>query len=239
MSELNNNENRLAELKKLGELRAAGVLSDEEFEVEKNRILSATMQPIESDLYKAGSFATRPIESTRRPVDSTVICKICGEPFSRTAQNRFRCTICGRSQNWFGTAKQPTWWPSRLKIADRLERQWRWTHWTLSFVFAAFISLFAGLITVGIISTSIEEARIRKQVLVPDLVGVRLQSAQSCLQREGFSNIDVEPVDASVSMSEIDERWLVTRQNEMGIVSSNKVEIILYVEKMPGGVVVC
>ena len=64
MSELNRNENRLAELKKLGELKEAGLLSDEEFGAEKNRILHATseainIQPVDSDRYQAGSHKTK------------------------------------------------------------------------------------------------------------------------------------------------------------------------------------
>ena len=164
---------------------------------------------------------------------STLICKICGEQFSRTSQNRFRCTICGRSQSWLGTAKQPAWWPSRLKTTDRLERQWRWTHWTLSLIVAAFISLNVGSVIVGSISNSIEQARISRQVEMPDFVGMSLQGAQNCLQNLGFSNFDYELEDASVSKSEIDDLdWSVTRQSRIGTVSSNKVKIILYVEKM-------
>lgn len=60
MSEFQNSENRLAELKKLGELKEAGLLSDEEFEAEKNRILNSTKQSPEGELYKAGSYESRP-----------------------------------------------------------------------------------------------------------------------------------------------------------------------------------
>ena len=64
MSELNSNENRLAELKKLGELKEAGLLSDEEFEAEKNRLLNArteslTNGPVQSERYEAGSYKSK------------------------------------------------------------------------------------------------------------------------------------------------------------------------------------
>ncbi len=55
MSELNSNESRLAELKKLGELKEAGLLSDEEFEVEKNRLLNTTATSQDRELYKPGT----------------------------------------------------------------------------------------------------------------------------------------------------------------------------------------
>lgn len=63
MSELNSNENRLAELKKLGELKEAGLLSDEEFELEKKRLLIATTdapnsETGDSERYQAGSYKT-------------------------------------------------------------------------------------------------------------------------------------------------------------------------------------
>ncbi len=64
MSEFNSSEGRLAELKKLGELKESGLLSEEEFEAEKKRILIATTETMnnesaDSDRYQAGSHKTK------------------------------------------------------------------------------------------------------------------------------------------------------------------------------------
>ena len=60
MSEFQNSESRLVELKKLGELKEAGLLSDEEFEAEKSRLLNATVRASEGEMYKAGSHESKP-----------------------------------------------------------------------------------------------------------------------------------------------------------------------------------
>ncbi len=77
MSEFQNSESRLVELKKLGELKEAGLLSDEEFEAEKNRLLNATVQTSESEMYKAGSHESKPAtartKSGRNPILSFIL----------------------------------------------------------------------------------------------------------------------------------------------------------------------
>jgi len=60
VSEFQNSESRLVELKKLGELKEAGLLSDEEFEAEKSRLLNATVRASEGEMYKAGSHESKP-----------------------------------------------------------------------------------------------------------------------------------------------------------------------------------
>ena len=64
MSDFNSSEERLAELKKLGELKEAGLLSNEEFESEKNRILNTTAEATnnetgDNERYQAGSHKTK------------------------------------------------------------------------------------------------------------------------------------------------------------------------------------
>jgi hypothetical protein len=64
MSDFQNSDSRLVELKKLGELKEAGLLSDEEFEAEKSRILNATTEAINNESvvgerYQAGSHKTK------------------------------------------------------------------------------------------------------------------------------------------------------------------------------------
>lgn len=185
---------------------------------------------------------------------SALICKVCGEQSSRTTYPQLRCTICGRSQNWFGTAKQPGWWPSRLKTTDRIERQWRWTHWTFSLVVAAFtlviagpgvvnvgsgviVNVGSGVVNVGSgviggINNSIEKARFGEEVFVPNLVGWNLGNAQDCLKKWAIYNSDIRPEDESVTASQITTlNWTVTRQSQQGVVRSKNFEIILYVAK--------
>jgi hypothetical protein len=63
MSDFQNSDSRLVELKKLGELKEAGLLSDEEFEAEKKRLLIATTEAshsesLDSERYQAGSYKT-------------------------------------------------------------------------------------------------------------------------------------------------------------------------------------
>lgn len=77
MSDFQNSDSRLIELKKLGELREAGLLSDEEFESEKNRLLNATVQSSEREMYKAGSHESKPAtvatKSGRNPILSYIL----------------------------------------------------------------------------------------------------------------------------------------------------------------------
>lgn len=177
---------------------------------------------------------------------NTYICKVCGEQFSHTAQNQFassphvppfwiRCTVCGRSQNWLGTAKQPDWWPSRLKTADRIDRQWRWTHWTLSLVIAFIVVYNVGSSIVKGISNSISKPSASEELSIPNMVGMNLQAAQDCLQELGFWNLDDQPADVSESKFQInDSNWTVRRQSKIGPASSKDVEIILYAENTGG-----
>jgi hypothetical protein len=76
VSEFQNSESRLIELKKLGELKEAGLLSEQEFEEEKNRLLNSTVEPSEGDLYKAGSYESRPATAStkfrRNPILSII-----------------------------------------------------------------------------------------------------------------------------------------------------------------------
>lgn len=89
MSEFQNSDDRLAELKKLGELKEAGLLSDEEFEVEKNRLLKATVRASEGEMYKAGSYESKPatasLNSGRNPFLTFILlaffCLIFLNPF--------------------------------------------------------------------------------------------------------------------------------------------------------------
>lgn len=77
MSEFQNSDDRLIELKKLGELKEAGLLSDEEFESEKNRLLNTTVRSSEGELYKAGSHESRPATAAtkfrRHPILSIIL----------------------------------------------------------------------------------------------------------------------------------------------------------------------
>jgi len=89
VSEFQNSESRLVELKKLGELKEAGLLSDEEFEAEKSRLLNATVRASEGEMYKAGSHESKPAtaatKSGRNPILSFVLlaffCLILLNPF--------------------------------------------------------------------------------------------------------------------------------------------------------------
>lgn len=168
---------------------------------------------------------------------SALICKVCGEQSSRTTPRQLRCTICGRSPTWFGTAKQPGWWPSRLKTTDRIERQWRWTHWTFSLVVAAFTLVIAGpgVVNVGSgviggINNSIEK-RFGEEVFVPNLVGLNLGAAQYCLKELAIYNVDIRPEPAWVRFQINTDNWTVTRQSQQGVGRPKNFEIILYVAK--------
>jgi hypothetical protein len=243
VSELNSNESRLAELKKLGELKESGLLSDEEFEAEKNRILNGKEQSSEGGLYKAGSYKNRPATFAtkfgRNPIRHTILTAFIGLLFIPAFLGDpllalsllivieiILFFVSRKREKKIGLVPVFRSWLLRKK-------EWRWTHWTLSLVVAAFILLNVGSAIVGSISNSIEQARVSRQVEMPDFVGMSLQGAQNCLQNLGFSNFDYELEDASVSKSEINDLdWSVTRQSRIGTVSSNKVKIILYAAKM-------
>jgi len=175
-------------------------------------------------------------------------CKVCNEDFFDTLPGQsnssvhrppfwLSCSICGRHQNWLGIAKQPAWWPSRLKTVDRVNAQWRWTHWTLSLAIAtSIIMFFVGPVIVSGISNAISGPSAKKELSIPSMVGMNLQAAQDCLQELGFFNLDDQPADASEPRFQInDSNWTVRRQNRTGPVSSKEALIVLYAEKTGGG----
>lgn len=169
------------------------------------------------------------------------ICKTCGDLFSSAPQQPFnlferipggeRCLNCGRSQNWFGTAKQPSWWPAKLKTTDSGVRQWRWTHWTAVLAPAALCLL----ISVGVINSFFDAdspGGTTDSAYVPDMTGMNLQAAQDCLQERGFSNIDDQPAPGESRLQIFDRNWTVTDQNVQGSVDSADVPIVLYAKKL-------
>ena len=177
-------------------------------------------------------------------------CKTCGDLFSSAPQrplNLFeripggeRCLNCGRSQNWFGTAKQPTWWPAKLKTSDSGARQWRWTHWSATLALAALCLLFS----ISIINSFFDAdspGGTTESVYVPDMTGMNLQTAQNCLQDLGFSNLDDQPAPGEPRLQMFDMNWSVTDQNVVGYVDSTDVQIVLYAKKLgfPGGTTIC
>ncbi len=170
------------------------------------------------------------------------ICKVCGQSFFQISQgntNLFdripggeRCSACGRAQNWFGTAKQPSWWPQKLKTTDSVQRQWRWTHWSAS-LGVAVVLLF---VSINIINSFIDAdfSGPKETWVVPDMTGMNLQSAQDCLQELGFWKLDDQPAPGESRFQINDSNWTVTDQNVQGEVDSTDVSIVLYARNTGG-----
>ena len=176
---------------------------------------------------------------------NSFICKVCGEVFLDTSPSNVgispqsppltsRCGVCGRYQNWFGTAKQPTWWPTRLKTIDRLDRQWRWTNWVVALAVASIV-LYSGVGTVVNIIDSATSPDVVKELVVPNMSGMNLQAAQDCLQELGFWNLDDQPAPGESRFQVNDSNWTVTSQNRTGKVDSEDVMIVLYSKNTGGG----
>jgi hypothetical protein len=159
------------------------------------------------------------------------VCKVCGENDNRATSNSFsRCKICGRNQNWLGTAKQPSWWPEKLKVIDTVAHQWRWTYWAASFS----VLLLLLLVTVGNLVSSTTANNDSVPVIVPYVVGMNLQEAQDCLQSHGFIFLDDEPAPGEPRFQVYDRNWTVTGQIPTGEVENKDARILLYA-KNDGG----
>ena len=174
---------------------------------------------------------------------SSRVCNVCGVLFHEAPQRNLdlfekipggeRCARCGRSQNWFGTAKQPGWWPSRLKTVESVERQWRWTHWTASLAVASLLLLFTVNIANSFIDADLPGGSDDK-AFVPDMTGMNLQAAQDCLQELGFWLLDDQPAAGESRFQINDSNWTVTSQNVQGEVESTDVSIVLYARNTGG-----
>lgn len=152
-------------------------------------------------------------------------CKACGEEGNTSSTNSFRrCRICGRTQNWLGTAKQPAWWPKQLKVVDTVAHQWRWTYWFTSFA----LSIFLLLIILGNLVFAGSSTSQTAPVNVPYVVGMNLQEAQDCLQSHGFYFLDDQPELGESRFQINDRNWTVTRQLPNGMVENEDVHITLY-----------
>ena len=151
--------------------------------------------------------------------DSLGSCIFCGEKL----QEKFRCKFCHRRQNWTGSVREPSWWPSFLGTIDRgTARKMRW----IDYVISVGIVLVLGSVAIGsLVISSISESS-KSGISVPNMVGMTLQSAQDCLQEEGFKNLNFQ----TGGFHLWDRNYKVTRQVPLEVESKSD-EITLYAIK--------
>lgn len=150
---------------------------------------------------------------------SAGLCLHCGEEL----KNKIRCEFCRRRQNWTGSVKEPSWWPDSLRTLDRgTARNMRWIDYVLSAcVVFVLVSVGIGTTVASRISGSPKSG-----ISVPNMVGMNLQSAQDCLQAEGFKNLNFE----TGGWHLWDRNYKVTRQVPLEVESMTD-EVTLYAIK--------